>query len=36
MRRILLLAMLSIKSSYSRELEVALEGPGDIPDTLQW
>ena len=36
MRGILLLAILSIKGSYSRELEVPLDGPGDTPDTLQW
>jgi hypothetical protein len=36
MRGILLLAVLSIKSSYSREEEVPLEGADDIPDTLQW
>jgi hypothetical protein len=36
MRGILLLAVLNIKSSYSREVEVALDGPEDIPDTLQW
>jgi hypothetical protein len=36
MRGILLLAVLSIKSSYSREIEAALDGANDIPDTLQW
>jgi hypothetical protein len=36
MRGILLLAVLSIKSSYSREEESLLEGADDIPDTLQW
>jgi hypothetical protein len=36
MRGILLLAVLSVKSSYPRELEIALEGADDIPDTLQW
>jgi hypothetical protein len=36
MRGILLLAVLSVKSSYSGELEIALEGADDIPDTLQW
>jgi len=36
MRGILLLAVLSIKSSYSREIETSLDGTGDIPDTLQW
>jgi len=36
MRGILFLAVLSVKSSYSRELEIPLEGSDDIPDTLQW
>ena len=36
MRGILFLAILSIKSSYSRGLEIALEGENDIPDTVQW
>lgn len=36
MRGILLLAVLCIKSSYSREVETAVEGADDIPDTLQW
>ena len=36
MRGILLLAVLSVKSSYSREEETALESAEDIPDTLQW
>ena len=36
MRGILVLAILGIKSSYSRELETILEGAEDIPDTLQW
>jgi hypothetical protein len=36
MRGVLFLAVLNIKSSYSREVEIALEGAEDIPDTLQW
>lgn len=36
MRGILLLALLSVKSSYSREIETALENTDDVPDTLQW
>lgn len=36
MRGLLLLAVLSIKSSYSREVETPLEGTDDVPDTLQW
>ena len=36
MRGILLLALLSVKSSYSREIEIPLENADDIPDTLQW
>ena len=36
MRGILLLAVLSVKSSYSREEETRLESPDDTPDTLQW
>ncbi len=36
MRGRLVLAVLSIKSSYSREIETALDGANDIPDTLQW
>jgi hypothetical protein len=36
MRGILLLAILSVKSSYSRAIESALEGANDVPDTLQW
>jgi hypothetical protein len=35
-RGILLLAVLSVKSSYSREIERALENGDDVPDTLQW
>jgi len=33
---ILLLAVLSIKSSYSREEETPVGSANDIPDTLQW
>ena len=36
MRGILLLAVLSVKSSYSREEEIPLENADDIPDTVQW
>jgi hypothetical protein len=36
MRGILLLAILSVKSSYSREIEIPLERADDVPDTLQW
>lgn len=36
MRGLLLLAVLSIKSSYSREVETPVEGTDDVPDTLQW
>jgi len=36
MRGILLLAILTVKSSYSREIEFPLENANDIPDTLQW
>jgi|HubBroStandDraft_4_1064222.scaffolds.fasta_scaffold694388_1 hypothetical protein len=36
MRGILLLAILSIKSSYSQKEEMPLERTDDIPDTLQW
>jgi hypothetical protein len=32
----LVLAILSIKSSYSREIELPLEVEADVPDTLQW
>jgi len=31
----LVLAVLFIKSSYSREIEIALQGSDGIPDTLQ-
>jgi hypothetical protein len=36
MRGVLLLSVLSVKSSYIREIEVPLEGALDVPDTLQW
>jgi len=36
MRGILLLALLSVTSSYSREIEMALENADEVPDTLQW
>jgi hypothetical protein len=36
MRGFLVLAILSVRSSYSRELEIALDGKDDILDTLQW
>jgi len=36
MRGVLLLAILSVKSSYSQAIETALENTNDIPDTLQW
>lgn len=36
MRGILVLAVLSVKSSYSRNLEIALQREDDVPDTLQW
>jgi hypothetical protein len=36
MRGVLLLCVLTVKSSYSRNIEIALSRAGDIPDTLQW
>jgi hypothetical protein len=36
MRGILFLAVLGVKSSYSRDIELSVEGPNDVPDTLQW
>jgi hypothetical protein len=36
MRGTLLLALLSVKSSYLREIETVLENADDVPDTLQW
>jgi len=32
----LLLAVLSVKGSYADEIEIPLDGPDDIPNTLQW
>jgi hypothetical protein len=36
MRGHLILAILSIQGSFSENFERPLEGPEDIPDTLQW
>jgi hypothetical protein len=36
MRGILSLAVLTIQSSYSQEIEIPLEDSESIPDTLQW
>ena len=36
MRGILFLAVLTVKSSYSRDIELSVEGLNDVPDTLQW
>ena len=36
MRGTLLLAILATKSSYIQEIEEPIDGPSDIPDTLQW
>ena len=36
MRGLLFLAVLSVKTSYSRNLELSVEGSNDVPDTLQW
>jgi hypothetical protein len=36
MRGILLLAILGTKSSYSQNVELALEDLCDVPDTVQW
>jgi hypothetical protein len=36
MRGVLLLAVLTIKSSYSRNIETPLERAYDVPDTVQW
>ncbi|HTU34882.1 MAG TPA: hypothetical protein VMF66_13860 [Candidatus Acidoferrum sp.] len=33
---VLVLAVLTIKSSYSRNSEAQLESEADVPDTLQW
>jgi hypothetical protein len=32
----LVLAILSIQSSYARDVERSLDRPDDVPDTLQW
>jgi len=36
MRGILVLAVLTIKSSYSQNVELAVAHAGDAPDTVQW
>jgi hypothetical protein len=36
MHGILLLAILTVKSTYSRKIEIPLEDSDDVPDTLQW
>lgn len=36
MRGILVLAVLTIKSSYSQNLQLAVEDADDVPDTVQW
>lgn len=36
MRGVLLLAILSVKSSYLQEIETTLKGMDEVPDTLQW
>lgn len=36
MQGTLLLAILAVKSSYAGEVERRLDGPDDVPDTLQW
>jgi hypothetical protein len=36
MRGILVLALLTVKSSYSRNLELAVSDANDVPDTVQW
>jgi hypothetical protein len=36
MHGILVLAVLTIKSSYSQNVEVAVEDADDVPDTVQW
>src|SRR5215469_16789778 len=36
MRGILVLAVLTIKSSYSQNLELAVADADDVPDTVQW
>ena len=36
MRGTLLMAILTTKSSYIQEIEEPVDGPSDVPDTLQW
>ena len=36
MRGILVLAVLTIKSSYSQNVELAVTDADDVPDTVQW
>jgi hypothetical protein len=36
MRGILVLAVLTIKSSYSQNVELAVSDADDVPDTIQW
>lgn len=36
MRGILVLAVLTIKSSYSQNVELAVSEANDVPDTVQW
>ena len=36
MRGILVLAVLTIKSSYSENVELAVSDANDVPDTVQW
>jgi hypothetical protein len=36
MKGTLVLAVLGVKSSYVRATEEPLDGPADVPDTLQW
>ena len=36
MRGTLVLAILTIKGSYSRAIDFPLEGETDVPDTVQW
>ena len=36
MRGLLFLAVLSVKTSYFRNMELSVEDANDVPDTLQW
>ena len=36
MRGILVLAVLTVKSSYSQNVELSVAGADDVPDTVQW